>query len=84
MASASMFLPGWTQMTEPLLCFVHRQRYVLLGQWGDYGSYVVLARPDLPDLQELKTQFAPVEVAVWGQTRNSASDGVLPTPASCS
>jgi hypothetical protein len=79
--SASGFLPGWTDMTEPLLCFTHLQRYVLLGQWGDNDSLVVLARRDLPDLTALQAQFAPVEVA---GTRNSASDGVLPTPAGCS
>ena len=79
-ATASSFLPGWTDMTEPLLCFAHRQGYVLLGQWGDSDSLVVLGRPDIPDLKSLQAQFATVEVS---GARNSASAGVLPTPTGC-
>lgn len=79
--SADDFLPGWTSMTEPLLCYAHREGYVLLAQWGDDNSLVVLARPDLPDLRLFQDQFGALQA--WG-FRNSAAAGVLPTPAGCS
>lgn len=80
-SAAPRFLPGWTGMTEPLLCFVRQEQYVLLAQWGDDGSFVVLGRPDIPDLQALRTQFQGVVVS---GVRNSAVDGELPAPAGCS
>jgi len=79
-AVAQSYLPGWTGMTEPLLCFVNAERYVLLGQWRDGGSFVVLARRDLPDLMHLKAQFS--DLTVWG-VANTASDGPLPVPEAC-
>jgi hypothetical protein len=73
-------LPGLADMSDPLLCYTARAGYVLIGEWGDHSSFVVLADPTLPDLSGLQRDFATVRS---GGVPNSASDGPLPVPSNC-
>ena len=73
-------LPGWDSMTDPVLCFARSHDYQLMALWGSKGSLVVLANPNLPDLESLAESLQQIEVT---GVPNTASAGELPVPRNC-
>jgi hypothetical protein len=81
-SGADLFIPTWTKMTEPLLCYTAQANFTLIGQWGDgpNATFAVLADPNSPDFKTLERDFASLKV---GNLTNSASNGILPVPDKC-
>jgi hypothetical protein len=77
---SGLALPEWDSMTDPVLCFAKSHNYKLIGAWGSKGSLVVLANPDLPDLDSLAKSLERIEAA---GVPNTATAGELPVPTTC-
>lgn len=82
-AGARDFLVGWTDMTDPVMCFAYQWDYQLIGAWqrGEDDWFFAMARNDLPDVQLMAEAVRELPGA---PSPNWASRGWPPLPARCS